>query len=80
MPETPDFEQIAERIALRTGAFQAPLADVMAELTEQLRQIWNARGAVDLAKVEHELSSMMGSTMAGPYCKNLDRALRALDR
>lgn len=41
---------------------------------------WNARGAADLSKIEAELSSMMGSTAAGPYVKNLDRALRTLDR
>jgi hypothetical protein len=42
--------------------------------------MWNARGAVDITKIEHELSAMMGPTAAGPYLKNLNRALLALDR
>jgi hypothetical protein len=46
---------------------------------ETLRLFWNTRGAVDIAAVEHELSTMMGSAAAGPYCKNLDRVLRVLD-
>jgi hypothetical protein len=71
MPDTPDFDLIASKIFSDHG---------QASIAKALRDMWNARGAVDLAKVEHELSTMMGSTMAGPYCKNLDRALRALDR
>jgi hypothetical protein len=49
-------------------------------IAEQLRGIWNARGGADRAKLEGELSSQMGATAAGPYVKNLDRALRSLDR
>jgi hypothetical protein len=40
---------------------------------------WNIRGAADLAKLETELSAMMGATAAEPYFKNLDRVLRSLD-
>jgi hypothetical protein len=91
MPESPDFDQIARRLLdvvledvegldMMSAAQEGWSERVIAQIAEQLRQIWNARGAVDIAKVEHELSTMMGSTMAGPYCKNLDRALRALDR
>jgi hypothetical protein len=74
MPDVPDFDQIA-----------APLAEYADDtrrkhIAEQLRQVWNARGAADLAKIETELSILMGATMAGPYVKNLDRALRKLDR
>jgi hypothetical protein len=46
----------------------------------ELLNIWNARGAADIAKIETELSTLMGATAAGPYVKNLDRALRRLDR
>jgi hypothetical protein len=42
--------------------------------------IWNARGAVDIAKIDSELIQMMGPNRSGPYIKNLDRALRTLDR
>jgi hypothetical protein len=53
---------------------------MMAVVAEQLRLVWNARGAADLATIETDLSAMMGVTMAGPYVKNLDIALRTLDR
>lgn len=76
MNDTPDFEQIADRLVVSA----APFSPHRAAVVEQLRLIWNARGASDIAKVEAELSSMMGATKAGPYIKNLDRALRTLDR
>lgn len=51
-----------------------------APFVEALRQVWNARGAADLDVIGRELSSQMGATAAGPYVKNLDRALRSVDR
>jgi hypothetical protein len=36
--------------------------------------------SADLVQVEWELSMQMGVTAAGPYVKNLGRALRTLDR
>ena len=71
MPEAIDFDRIARRIAELTD---------LARVREQLVLIWNARGAADLATIELTLSATMGTTAAGPYLKNLDRALRALDR
>jgi hypothetical protein len=85
MPETPDFERIAltiEEAQPRDGDF-AGLEDVArlhATIVEQLRLVWNARGAADIARLDGALSQMMGSTASGPYVKNLDRALRTLDR
>ena len=52
----------------------------LALLMNELPQVWNARGATDIAKIEHELSTMMGAVASGPYLKNLERALRGLDR
>ena len=78
MAETPDFEKIA-RLLAGAGRFSGDGA-VISEIVEQLRFVWNARGAADIAKIDHELSSMMGAVAAGPYAKNLDRALRKLDR
>jgi hypothetical protein len=82
MPDAPDFDQIT-RTVLRAISDNIrgecpPLA--FGPVRSALVQIWNARGAADLAKVDAELSMMMGATMAGPYVKNLDRALRGLDR
>src|SRR6185295_2374110 len=64
MPDTPDFDQIARQIAV-TLSEGRPI-DGIEELTEfldvaqrlrvavveQLRQVWNARGAADLAALE----------------------------
>ncbi len=78
MPESPDLEAIARRLSGVWGNTRT--AQPMAEsIAEQLRLIWNARGAADIVKLEAELSAMMGVTASGPYVKNLDRALRKLD-
>ncbi len=75
MPETPDFDQIARTILEASDGEPGE-----GRIAEQLRLVWNARGAADIAKIETELSMLMGPTTAGPYVKNLDRALRTLDR
>jgi hypothetical protein len=75
MPETPDFDQIATRwiAEWRTGK---GLGEVTLEtlVAEQLRLVWNARGAADLAKIDLEFAD---DTLT---LKSLDRALRSLDR
>lgn len=57
----------------------------VARVAEQLRVIWNARGAADLVTITDVLSRVMGRTSAGaniadPYLQALDQALRKLDR
>lgn len=78
MRETPDFEAIALRLAYAFG-FPGE-GDVTTQIREAIIDAWNARGAADIVKLEAELTSMMGGTASGPYVKNLDRALRGLDR
>jgi hypothetical protein len=83
--EPTGFERVASALmekALVDGSLinQGWKRFVIMLIAEQLRVSWNARGAADIVKVESELSTMMGSTAAGPYVKNLDRALRTLDR
>jgi hypothetical protein len=50
MPETPDFDQIARKIL---GPFEDPTDPLWRSslqlAAEQLRQVWNARGAADAA-------------------------------
>lgn len=77
MPETPDFEKIAHGICARFVAYSSE--DVRG-IGDQLRLIWNTRGAVDIAAIEHSLASQMGATASGPYLKNLGRELKNLDR
>jgi hypothetical protein len=70
MPEPPDFEQIARRVVDLTDAkVREPfmpiegdrvVAALVAQIIEQLRQVWNARGAADLAIVNTELSAHLG--------------------
>lgn len=93
MPETktlttPDFEFHAQCLlnTLQGKMVGARLSldelrtNLLNHITKELQLIWNARGAADIAKLDHELSTLMGSGAAGPYVKNLDRALRGLDR
>jgi hypothetical protein len=87
MPETPNFAQIAHHIVdvaytddgVSTAA-RDPQAVLQAGIAEQLRAIWNARGAADLAKIKTELTATKGATAGGPVIKNLERALRKLNR
>jgi hypothetical protein len=85
MPETPDFEQIAHSIAMSvpTVTGQAFILH-RTHIAQQLRAIWNARGAADVATIETTLSSAMGAGAAAPYVENLvktlDRAISLLDQ
>ena len=84
MAEPIDFEQLARRVIDDIDAgdlfsVEYPSDVAVRTIAEQFRQVWNARGTADMAKVERQLSVLMGST-AGPYVKNLERTLRTLDR
>jgi hypothetical protein len=89
MPETPDFDAIARAIV--TTILEKAGQDLIqpdtrsqiraeADVAEQFRLVWNARGAADIAKIDAELTSLMGGTVSGSYVKNFDRTLRSLDR
>jgi hypothetical protein len=91
MAETIDFEQVARDIlehlstsvlsheaAFGTEPSRAESHAIL--IAEHLRLIWNARGAADVVAVEAALISLMGGTASAPYVKNLDRALKKLDR
>ena len=76
MAETIDFDRIARGLMDRTDdeAGQHQIAD-------ELRLVWNARGAADIVAIDLALAAAMGgSDAAGPYIKHLDHALRTLDR
>ena len=91
MAETIDFEQAAREIlehlstsvlsheaAVGTESSRAERHTVL--IAAHLRLIWNARGAADLVALEAALIALMGGTASAPYVKNLDRALKKLDR
>jgi hypothetical protein len=55
MPESPDFDQIARRLILLTAAVhRQPIETQLAEIAEQLRLVWNARGAADVIVVAED--------------------------
>ncbi len=68
MPKKPDFEQIA-LLAVR----YLPVEEAVAAVKEQLRQVWNARGAADIETLEAEWRE--GLDLAPAV-----RALRSVDR
>lgn len=83
VPETPDFDQIARNMITPIEGDDDERrqlkAKVVADIAEQLRLVWNARGAADIALLEAtvvELFERPSPSMA----KTLDRALRTLDR
>jgi hypothetical protein len=78
MPRVIDFEQTARTVLAAHGLHDDP--QLTAAIAEQLRLVWNQRGATDFAKVESELSRQMGPIAAAPYLTTLDRALRFLNR
>jgi hypothetical protein len=79
MTQALDFEALTHSLVARIHGGEVSVGTRSA-LLELVRMVWNARGAVDIATIDVDLSSMMGAIKAGPYVKNLDRALRTLDR
>jgi hypothetical protein len=66
MAETPDFDQIARRIFIERTINVEMIAD-------SLRQVWNARGAADIDKLDDELSDKMMVTAFTDMLRALDR-------
>jgi len=73
MPEIPDFDQIAMDLLVQTDGDLG-----VTEVAEELRQVWNARGAADLAKLEWAFDPAVSNGQ--PSMKLLDQVLRTLDR
>jgi hypothetical protein len=69
-----------EPIALDGVARRILQMDDIEPIREQLRLIWNARGAADIATVESQLFKLMKPADVGRYLKLIDHAIRALDR
>jgi hypothetical protein len=77
--ETPDFDQLARAFmesATDHGSGSVFGHAVTLALAEQLRQVWNARGAADVAAVKAEVTT--GDEF--PLMRTLDRVVRGLDR
>jgi hypothetical protein len=66
MPETPDFERIAQKILYDSDGEPGG-----SRIAEQLRQVWNARGAADVDAVD---------AVAHTNYEAVANAIRAFDR
>lgn len=88
MAETPDFESIARGLIaglpIPQGAEVAvhgcAVAEVVASIVKQLREVWNARGAADLKAVEDRLATLTGWITSEPYRQHLAEAIKEQDR
>jgi hypothetical protein len=72
MPESPDFDEIGRVLADEAGYSGDDVARrVAASISQQLRLVWNARGAADLAAFR---------AIGNSSPQDIVRALRTLDR
>lgn len=74
MPESPDFRKMALDLTWTVDNIAAITA-----IEEQLRLVWNARGAADLAKIDATVTYTTSGRVEGSR-KQLDHAIRSLDR
>lgn len=80
IPE-PDFEQIGWALANEAGYWSREEHAgrcVAASIAEQLRQVWNARGAADIVRMDAEVFAD-GTSREG-FTTMLERAIKELDR
>jgi len=91
MPEPPDFDQIAQRL-IKLGGWdeeddhpqddlhRQAIAIQLAAVVEEVRQVWNARGAADAKAVDERLATLAGWVTSEPYRQHLREAIEALNR
>ena len=73
---TLNFDRLTEDLLRKLESGHSNPARAPALVTETLRQVWNARGAADIAKLEVELLRQKAAAAEGP----LTHALRTLDQ
>lgn len=79
MAQAPEFDTLTDSLVARIHGGEVNVVTRSA-LLDLLRMVWNARGAAVTARLDIDLSMMMGAIKAEPYVKNPGRALRRLDR
>lgn len=89
MPEIPDFNQIARTLAdaLDEDFTMARADRIYAKVAEQLRLVWNARGAADTATLDATLRTdatnlarvSVGTLLTDMWRENVCAQLRKLD-
>jgi hypothetical protein len=73
MPETPDFDQIALDLYNDGDGCNLPY------IAEQLRFVWNARGAADLDAIDSAVAYTKDGIVTGAR-HQIARAIRTVDR
>ena len=73
---TLNFERLADDLLKKLESGPPSPARARALVKETLRQVWNGRGAADIAKLEIALLAQQMAAPEGP----LTRALRTLDQ
>jgi hypothetical protein len=82
MPETPDFDRLADVCLARV--YEVRSKGLIAEhsvIVEQFRQIWNARGAADERALKAELQRALDALLVQARIEiDLEPLIKALDR
>ncbi len=83
MPESPDFEQIAQALVEELGTPAIYDVQHVRRIVEQLRQVWNARGAADLKEFDAAIATQLQADAS--HQTNIDlnavaHAIRSVDR
>lgn len=81
----PDFEQIARALATHFMGIGVVLEGAQLQrnerlIAEQLRLVWNARGAADDHVVTLRSMELLGTAGGGIYAIHFTRTIKALDR
>jgi hypothetical protein len=74
MPEIPDFDRMADVCLARV--YEVRSKGLIAEhdvVVEQLRQVWNARGAADVAMIHAQWREDLDAAAFGRAVSRLDR-------
>jgi hypothetical protein len=78
MPDTPDFDQIALTVVNHPSRDENQLAE---DVAEQLRLVWNARGAADERALKAELQRALDALIIQVRIEiDLEPLIKALDR
>jgi hypothetical protein len=78
--EPPDFEQIAWRLKNFVDDHPQLVQQNVRAIVEQLREVWNARGAADLGQLAKAKDAAPPFPQADTYVNHVERAIRILDR
>lgn len=76
--EIPDFGQIVQPLIEKLSDTMDP-DNAREMVVEQLRQVWNLRGAADCRAIDTRLSALTGWVTSEPYRKQLREAIEAAD-